>query len=646
MELSLNKSTGVARVKAAERDSPAQLVVGRALTAIEGVPVGEIRDKKSWLAVVAKLQAPERPLSLTFEAPAVSPEEPVQPVQRARAELDALAASAKAAAEQADAEAAAVASAPAPARGRQAVNRAGVRFGPRSRSPSPELTCAQCGRTGTRVDGFKSMGTRAVCSEACKAACKAESVARCLSSGRGQRPPSPPGLGERPTRRHLVAAAESAPAPQPPVESEPAAGPRPPSDAEIYDMVLAREKARIVKDYASADRLRAEMATAGLSVVYRDETGREGREAKKCGALTWSTVDGRTGPPALSTAEIESRLRAWLHARDVDQNPSRATDLLADCKARGIGTSASIWFTAQASGPLPSLVRDAPAAPPVPREAPVGLCPPDDLIRQRLVERQLAKLQRDFRRGDAIQADLARAGVHTYDVAAQVKGLVQWTTTDGRSGPKPPSDSEIYDMVLAFERAKFIDHKPPEGFQQMMAEMQVSGVAKEHLDRSGRTYGRGALRWFTIDGRTGPPRMSEREIEARLREWVRARQDNMRLSHELRADLAAHGVRVEPGQGWYTAGPNGLSGPIPSLDRNRSRSRSRSRRRRRESSRSRSRSRSQSRSRKRSRKQSKSRKATAPPAASGLDEQRPTRRHLVAAAAAPPAAPSEMSYSD
>ncbi len=148
MELSLDRSAGVPRVKAAEHDSPALLVVGRALTAIEGVPVGEIRDKKSWLAVVAKLQAPERPLSLTFEAPAVSPEEPVQPVQRARAELDALAASAKVAAEQAEAEAAAVASAPAPARGRQAVNRAGVRFGPRSRSPSPELTCSQCGSRG------------------------------------------------------------------------------------------------------------------------------------------------------------------------------------------------------------------------------------------------------------------------------------------------------------------------------------------------------------------------------------------------------------------------------------------------------------------------------------------------------------------
>jgi hypothetical protein len=67
MELSLDRSAGVPRVKAAEHDSPALLVVGRALTAIEGVPVGEIRDKKSWLALVAKLQAPERPLSLSFE---------------------------------------------------------------------------------------------------------------------------------------------------------------------------------------------------------------------------------------------------------------------------------------------------------------------------------------------------------------------------------------------------------------------------------------------------------------------------------------------------------------------------------------------------------------------------------------------------
>ena len=94
------------------------------------------------------------------------------------------------------------------------------------------------------------------------------------------------------------------------------------------------------------------------------------------------------------------------------------------------------------------------AAPPVPREAPVGRCPPDAVIRQRLVERAIAKLQRDFRRADAIEAELAREGVQTFAVAAPVKGLVRWTTTDGRSGPKLPSDSEIYDMMLACERAK------------------------------------------------------------------------------------------------------------------------------------------------------------------------------------------------
>ena len=53
---------------------------------------------------------------------------------------------------------------------------------------------------------------------------------------------------------------------------EPAA--RGPTDAEIFALVLAREKARIVKDYAAADRMRAEMAAAGLIVVYRDVTGR------------------------------------------------------------------------------------------------------------------------------------------------------------------------------------------------------------------------------------------------------------------------------------------------------------------------------------------------------------------------------------
>jgi hypothetical protein len=648
MELSLDRSAGVPRVKAAEHDSPALLVVGRALTAIEGVPVGEIRDKKSWLAVVAKLQAPERPLSLTFEAPAAPPpeEDPVAAEERARAE----------------AEAAAAAS--APPRGRRHRSRS------RSRSRSPRRR-------------------------------------RESSPPRRPRSPSPPALGQRPTRRHLVAAAESTRELQPPVESEPAgrgltddyirerifaralargvrdyqqadaiqseleragvriwigageadsnghdlvkwstadgrSGPRPPGDAEIYDMVLAREKAKLAKDFASADRIQAEMAASGFTVVYRDATG---RPDKRRGAVTWFTVDGRSGPPALSTADIESRLRAWLHARrDVEQNPSRARDLHAECAARGIGTGGghTVWFTVQGQGgPMPSLEGDAPAAPPVPREAPVGLCPPDDVIRQRLVERASAKLQRDFRRADAIQADLKRAGVELWDVAAQVQGLVRWTTTDGRSGPKPPSDSEIYDMMLAFEKARDGGRIFSETIKRMVAEMTASGVVGSHFDITGTRRKHGALRWCCVDGRTGPPKMSEREIEARLREWAR---DSFRRSDELRAELAARGVRVDQ-HAWFTAGPGGLSGPMPSLHRNRSRSRSRSRRRRRGSSRSRSRS------------PRRSRYDTALPAANhygpapgkrprppsppGLG-QRPTRRHLVAAAPAP----SEASSSD
>ena len=459
MELSLDRSAGVPRVKAAEHDSPALLVVGRALTAIEGVPVGEIRDKKSWLAVVAKLQAPDRPLSLTFDAPAGSPPEddPIAAEERARAEATA-AASAPAA------------SAPASTRGR-----AYSRGEPRSRSPSPELTCEQCGRKGMRADGFfRALVGRNFCSEACKAKSLGRSAAasssrrrrsrsrsRSLSPRRRReasparrnrqpRPPSPPGLGQRPTRRHLVAAAESARAPQLPVESEPAAngpsddfirerifaralargardhqradgiiaelgragvrlefvdsnslytrdlvrwstadgrsGPTPPDDDAIYDMVLAREKAKLAKDYAAADRIQAEMAASGFDVVYRDATG---RPDKSRGAVTWFTVDGRFGPPALSTPDVESRLRAWLQAHDVEQNPSRARDLLADCAARGLTTSTSgtgqwTWFTAQGqSGPMPSLEGDAPAAPPVPRET-GGAGPSDEFIRERI----------------------------------------------------------------------------------------------------------------------------------------------------------------------------------------------------------------------------------------------------------------------
>ena len=488
MELSLDRSAGVPRVKAAEHDSPALLVVGRALTAIEGVPVGEIRDKKSWLAVVAKLQAPERPLSLSFEAP--PEEDPVAAEERARAELQ------------------------------------------------PVAERAECAL----------------------------------------------------------------------------------STEHIEERFLARERARMAKDYRTADAIEKELTLAGVNHNkarwWIPGTSREGPmpRARDTGALCRYYSAGRPCPHG-------DRCQ-FLHADD--SRPGERVPVASSAPALGERPTrrhlvAATESEPAARGPMPSLARDAPAAPPVPREAPVGRCPPDEVIRDRLIERAMAKLNRDFRRADAIQADLARAGVHTSDVKGQMKGLVRWTTTDGRSGPKPPSDSEIYDMMLAFEQARDGGRNFSETIKRMAAEMTVSGVVICHFDRTGTRRKHGALRWFCVDGRSGPPKMSERDIEARVREWARAQADrNFRRSDDLRAELAARGVRVDPGQWWFTAGPGELAGPIPSLDRKRSRSHSPRR----------------------------SRHDTAPgkrprPPSPGLG-QRPTRRHLVAAAPAP----SEASSSD
>ena len=75
IEVTWDKGAGALRVKCAEQGSTALHVVGCALTAIAGAPVGEIRDKLSYRAVVAKLQQPDRPLHLTFEAPVAPLEE-------------------------------------------------------------------------------------------------------------------------------------------------------------------------------------------------------------------------------------------------------------------------------------------------------------------------------------------------------------------------------------------------------------------------------------------------------------------------------------------------------------------------------------------------------------------------------------------
>ena len=84
VELNVDRASGAVRIKRAEADSPAKPHEGAALRAINGRPVGKIVDKAAWVALVERLKAPARPLVLTL-ALAV----PEDPVQRARAELDA-----------------------------------------------------------------------------------------------------------------------------------------------------------------------------------------------------------------------------------------------------------------------------------------------------------------------------------------------------------------------------------------------------------------------------------------------------------------------------------------------------------------------------------------------------------------------------
>jgi hypothetical protein len=157
-------------------------------------------------------------------------------------------------------------------------------------------------------------------------------------------------------------------------------------------------------------------------------------------------------------------------------------------------------------------------------------------------------------------------GVCVWDVRGKTPGLLKWKTADGRSGSLPPSDLEIYDMVLAFERYKLKNGSDAaETKKQMTAEMAVSGVVLNNFDCSGRPIVSGAPRWFCIDGRSGSPRMSERDIKTQVLEW--AREMNYPRRDELRMALLARGVRVDGDRGWFTAGPRGLSGPIPSLDR-------------------------------------------------------------------------------
>ena len=99
--------------------------------------------------------------------------------------------------------------------------------------------------------------------------------------------------GQRPTRRHLVAAAESTRELQPPVESEPAG--RGLTDDYIRERIFARALARGVRDYQQADAIQSELERAGVRIwIGAGEADSNGHDLVK-----WSTATvarGRVHP--------------------------------------------------------------------------------------------------------------------------------------------------------------------------------------------------------------------------------------------------------------------------------------------------------------------------------------------------------------
>ena len=133
IELHVDRASGTVRIKRAEADSPAKPHEGAALRSINGKPVGKIVDKAAWLALVERLRC-----GAAARAGTRAPEDPVQ---RARAELDAPRRQGR-------------------GRGRGRRERAGADGGwpsaaaGRGAGAEPELTCKHCGRDA--IDGFFS----------------------------------------------------------------------------------------------------------------------------------------------------------------------------------------------------------------------------------------------------------------------------------------------------------------------------------------------------------------------------------------------------------------------------------------------------------------------------------------------------------
>jgi len=257
--------------------------------------------------------------------------------------------------------------------------------------------------------------------------------------------------------------------------SESTAETTPITNEELADLLSKREAARMARDYALSDSIRAQLDTRGVQVT----DARKGDDAPG----TWTTLDGRkgvttgpdyfvvppaaapeaAGPPAgdgsISNEELKNLLTQRAAARAAKDYAS-ADSIRSALEARGVHiTDASRSWTAadgrsgSTTGPnffntpqqqypafgypqQSGMPRYAPPPPPNLQQPPNGFWT-DEMINKKLMEREQARACRDYSKSDSMRDELVAAGIHVHD------NEKRWGANDGRQGVIPNPDGSL-----------------------------------------------------------------------------------------------------------------------------------------------------------------------------------------------------------
>eukprot|EP00913_Durusdinium_trenchii_P031478 g29471.t1 len=183
-------------------------------------------------------------------------------------------------------------------------------------------------------------------------------------------------------------------------------------------------------------------------------------------------------------------------------------------------------------------------------------------IRDLVLAREQARLQKDWKLADNIRSQLHDAGVQLFDKTHQ------WTSTDGRSGRIPSFDEVEAGQVPEEEEIPTTQIKeyiePSEGDldkEQIQKQLQDLGVElqdKEKLWKCMETQLQGIIIGFRNN------ELSDVEVHTLVTQREKARMANdYELSDMIRDELKSRGVVIEDKQKVWTC-TDGRRGAVPS----------------------------------------------------------------------------------